>query len=147
MQKIIYIFFIFFIQFACTAKDSYFLMLKNNKVNVRYGPSFDYPIKYTYKKKFLPVLVIDTKENFRRIQDHKNNAGWIHISQLKKTSSLILLEDKIMFKKGSKFSTPIAKIKKGRLLLVKKCSNQWCLVSTGNFSGWVEDNKVWGSTQ
>ena len=133
MQKILAIlFFVFLIISQISGSENYFLMLKNNEVNVRYGPSFDYPIKYTYKKKFLPVLVIDTKENFRRIQDHKNNAGWIHISQLKK---------------GSKFSTPIAKIKKGRLLLVKKCSNQWCLVSTGNFSGWVEDNKVWGSTQ
>ena len=28
-----------------------FVMLKNNKVNVRYGPSFDYPIKYIYLKK------------------------------------------------------------------------------------------------
>ena len=59
-------------------------MLKNNKVNVRYGPSFDYPIKYVYKKKFLPVKVIDKKENFRRIIELKSNSGWIHISQLKK---------------------------------------------------------------
>ncbi len=28
-----------------------FVMLKNNKVNVRYGPSFEYPIKYVYLKK------------------------------------------------------------------------------------------------
>ena len=28
-----------------------FVMLKNNKVNVRYGPSFEYPIKYMYIKK------------------------------------------------------------------------------------------------
>ena len=58
-------------------------MLKNNKVNVRYGPSFDYPIKYIYLKKYLPIKVIDKKENFRRIIDHKHNSGWIHTSQLK----------------------------------------------------------------
>ena len=30
-----------------------FVMLKNSKVNVRYGPSFEYPIKFVYlKKKF-----------------------------------------------------------------------------------------------
>ena len=50
---------------------NYFLMLKNDKVNVRYGPGFDYPLKYVYKKKFLPIKVIDKKENFRRIIDHK----------------------------------------------------------------------------
>ncbi len=52
-------------------------MLKNDKVNVRYGPSFDYPIKYIYKKINLPVKVIDKKENFRRIIDNKKNGGWI----------------------------------------------------------------------
>ena len=48
-----------------------FLSLKKNKVNVRYGPGFDYPIKYVYKKINLPVKLIDKKENFRRIIDLK----------------------------------------------------------------------------
>ena len=51
---------------------------------------------------------------------HKNNNGWIHVSQLRKAKSFIPLEDKIIFKKPSKFSKPIAQIKKGRLLLIKK---------------------------
>ena len=119
-------------------------MLKNQKVNVRYGPSFEYPIKYTYYKQFLPILVIDKKENFRRIQDHKNNGGWIHISQLKEIKSLIILSDRIMFKKPSKFSSPIVKIEKGRLLLIKKLSKEWVLVHTDNFSGWIKNHEIWG---
>ena len=85
------------------AKDEFFLMLKNKKVNVRYGPGFDYQVKYIYKKIQLPLKVIDKKENFRRIIDHKNNNGWIHVSQLRKAKSFIPLEDKIIFKKPSKF--------------------------------------------
>ena len=61
-------------------ENDYFLTLKNNKVNVRYGPGFDYKIKYIYKKKNLPILVIDKKDNFRRIIDFKKNSGWIHLS-------------------------------------------------------------------
>ena len=126
-------------------ETNYFLMLKNNKVNVRYGPSFDYPIKYVYKKKFLPVKVIDKKENFRRIIDHKKNSGWIHRSQLKKSKSLIVLEDKLIFKNNSKFSEPLVKIKKGRLLLVTKCHLEWCKVKTDNYSGWIKFESVWGA--
>ena len=126
--------------------ENYFLMLKNDKVNVRYGPSFDYPIKFIYKKKFLPVKIIDKKENFRRIIDHKNNNGWIHISQLKKINSLIVLTDKIIFKKASKFSYPIAKVKKGRLLLIKKCNNDWCLVKAENYQGWIQNTDIWGKS-
>ena len=123
MHKIIIIILLFFSYQSSTfsKENKYFLMLKNNKVNVRYGPSFDYPIKFIYKKKFLPIKIIDKKENFRKIIDHKKNSGWIHISQLKKSSSLIVLEDKIIFKKNTKLSKPLAKLEKGRLVNIKKC--------------------------
>ena len=86
MKKIIYITLLILLTSSTLANENnYFLSLKNKKVNVRYGPGFDYPIKYIYKKIFLPVEVIDNKENFRRIIDFKKNSGWIHISQLKKT--------------------------------------------------------------
>ena len=126
-------------------ENNYYLILKNKKVNVRYGPGFDYPVKFVYKKKNLPIKVIDKKENFRRIIDFKNNSGWIHTSQLKKGKAFILLEDKILFTKPTKYSKPKLKINKGRLLIVKKCKKLWCKVKTEDYLGWIEINKIWGS--
>tara|TARA_X000000368_G_C22410525_1_gene441638 strand:- start:10 stop:453 length:444 start_codon:yes stop_codon:yes gene_type:complete len=125
--------------------DEVFLSLKKNKVNVRYGPSFDSPIKFVYKKINLPIKQIDKKENFRRIIDLKNNSGWIHVSQLKKINSLIPLEEKILFKKPSIFSKPLAKIKKGRVLVVIKCNNDWCKIKSNKTEGWIKTNNIWGS--
>mgnify|MGYP000218079339 FL=1 len=139
----ILIFFIFFTNLSYSF-ENYFLMLKNSKVNVRYGPSFDYPIKFIYKKKFLPVKIIDRKENFRKIIDHKMNNGWIHISQLKKVKSLITLQEQFMFQKPSKFSKPVAKLEPGRLLLIKKCEKSWCKVYSEDTLGWIEINDIWG---
>mgnify|MGYP001246208885 CR=1 FL=1 len=121
-----------------------FLSLKKNKVNVRYGPSFESPIKYIYKKIHLPIKQIDKKENWRRIIDLKNNSGWIHVSQLKKVNSLIPLEDKILFKKPSNFSRPIAMIREGRVLIIKKCEVNWCNVKTKKISGWIKSKNIWG---
>ena len=146
MQKSIIYFFCFFFIFTntYTEEKNNFLMLKNNKVNVRYGPSFDYPIKYIYKKIQLPLKIIDKKENFRRIVDHKKNSGWIHVSQLRKSKSVITTSKKILFKKPTKFSKPIAKIDKGRLLIIKKCKKNWCNIQTEQFSGWVDNENIWG---
>ena len=124
--------------------EEIFLSLKKNKVNVRYGPSFESPIKYVYKKINLPIKQIDKKENWRRIIDFKNNSGWIHSSQLKKVNSLIPLEDKILFKNPSNFSKPVAKIKKGRVLLLIKCENNWCKIKTDKFKGWIKTQNIWG---
>ena len=146
MQKIlILITLTIFFSGGSLAESNYFLMLKNNKVNVRYGPGFDYPIKFVYKKKNLPIKVIDKKENFRRIIDFKNNSGWIHTSQLKKGKAFILLEDQILFTKPTKYSKPVLKISKGRLLVVKKCKKIWCSVKTENYTGWIKNENVWGN--
>ena len=144
MFKKLLIFFFSLLFFSVAAAENIFLSLKKNKVNVRYGPSFESPIKYIYKKINLPIKQIDKKENFRRIIDHKKNSGWIHISQLKKINSVIPLKNKILFKKPSNFSKPLAKIEKGRILIVQKCENKWCKVKTGKFKGWIKQNDIWG---
>ena len=142
-KTIIIVFFSLFF-FSITTADDIFLSLKKNKVNVRYGPSLESPIKYIYKKINLPIKQIDKKENFRRVIDHKKNSGWIHISQLKKINSLIPLKDKILFKKPSSFSKPLAKIKKGRVLIVQKCDDKWCKIKTEKYKGWIKKNDIWG---
>ena len=124
-----------------------FLSLKKNKVNVRYGPSFDSKIKYIYKKINLPVKQIDKKENFRRIVDLQNNSGWIHISQLKSSNSIIILENTILFKKPSNLSRPIVRLEKGRLLIIKKCENKWCKITSDGYSGWLKAENIWGSVK
>ena len=88
MLKIIYIVLFFCFTYQSLFANEYFLTLRNDKVNLRQGPSFEYPIKLFYKKKYLPVLILDKSENFRKIKDHENNTGWIHISQLSKKKPL-----------------------------------------------------------
>ena len=135
--------FIFFLN-ASLAEENYFLSLKYNKVNVRYGPGLDYPIKFVYLKKNFPLKIIDEKENFRKIIDYKNNSGWVHRSQLKKNNSLIVLEEKILFKNFTKYSKPVAVIKSGRMLIVKKKEKKWFKVVTANYTGWVDNENLWG---
>ena len=135
--------FIFFLN-ESTAEENYFLSLKYNKVNVRYGPGLDYPIKFIYLKKNFPLKIIDEKENFRKIIDYKNNGGWVHRSQLKKGNSLIVLEEKILFNNFTKYSKPVAVIKSGRMLIIKKKENKWFKVVTANYTGWIDNENLWG---
>jgi SH3-like domain-containing protein len=143
--KIIYFLIFVLLSYSLANAGEVFLSLKKNKVNVRYGPSFESPVKYVYKKINLPIKQIDKKENFRRIIDLKNNSGWIHMSQLQEVNSIIPLKDKILFKKPSNFSKPLARIKKGRVLVIQKCINNWCKVKSENFKGWIKTDNIWGS--
>ena len=145
MLKIKYIILIFILSFQNLFANEYFLTLRNDKVNLRQGPSFEYPIKLFYKKKFLPVLVQDSYENFRKIRDHENNTGWIHISQLSKKKAAIVIDDnQLIFNKPSIYSKPAVILERGRLCKIKKCKNDWCKVEVEKFNGWIKKNSLWG---
>ena len=146
-KLIIYLFFITILFTQFSISEEKFLSLKNGKVNVRYGHGKEHAIKYIYRKINLPVKQIDKKENWQRVIFLDNNSGWIHSSQLKPSNSIIILEDKILFKKPSNFSKPLAQLEKGRLLIVKRCKKKWCNVTTADYIGWVKANNIWGSTK
>ena len=125
--------------------EEYFLTLRNDKVNLRQGPSFEYPIKLFYKKKFLPVLVQEKFENFRKVRDHENNTGWIHVSQLSKKKAAIVINDEAyIFSSNTIYSKPLAISKNGKLLLIKKCKKDWCKISSKNIKGWIKKESLWG---
>ena len=155
IKKFIFFILIFFIFKLSLATISYssdpdptFLSLRKKTVNLRQGPSFDYPIKLVYKKKFLPVEVIDKSGPWRKIKDIENNVGWIHVVLLSKKKTAITIEDNIILNsKASIYSEPKAIIKRGRLVFVKKCKNLWCKIQTGEFRGWVPQNTLWGKTK
>ena len=135
--------FIFFLTNSYSDNNTY-MSLKNKKVNVRYGPGLDYPIKFVFNKENYPVEIIDQKENFKKILDFKKNSGWIHRSQLKKSSSFIALDTVVLFSDSTKFSRPLAKIESGRLLNKKMCNLNWCRGETGEYKGWVLKESLWG---
>ena len=136
---------LFFISESTSNESKNFLSLKNNEVNLRQGPSFEYPIKLIYKKNYLPVIVLDKSETWRKIKDFNNNSGWIHISQLSKRKSALNFENNsILYKKPTIYSKPIAKLEIGRLVLIKKCNLKWCKITSGNFDGWIKKNYLWG---
>ena len=145
LRLIIIITSIFFFQNFSFSQDEYFLTLRYDKVNLRQGPSREYPVKIFYKKKFLPVLVKDQSDNFRKIRDHENNTGWIHISQLsKKKAAIVIDDDLIMFNNPTIYSKPIVILKKGKLSKIIKCKVEWCKAEVDNYKGWVKKVSLWG---
>ena len=146
MLRIFIIFFsILFFESSSFSQDEYFLTLRYDKVNLRQGPSREYPIKIFYKKRFLPVLIQDKSDNFRKIRDHENNSGWIHVSQLsKKKAAIVIDEELILFKNPTIYSKPIAILKKGRLSKIIKCKDTWCKAKSGKYKGWLKKDSLWG---
>tara|TARA_B100001750_G_C15029257_1_gene360977 strand:+ start:33 stop:506 length:474 start_codon:yes stop_codon:yes gene_type:complete len=134
-----------FIGLSLADEDIFFLTLKKNEVNLRQGPSLEYPIKLIYKKKYLPVIILDKSGPFRKIKDFENNTGWIHVALLtKKKAAINIKNNSVLYKKPTIYSKPIVKLESGRLVLIKKCKAKWCRISSGDYKGWIVKNALWG---
>ena len=146
--KIILIFFFILSANNIFAKEKdYFMSLKYNTVNVRQGPSSEHPIKFIYKKKYLPVKIIDNFENYRKFIDLYDNSGWIHISQLSPKETAINSKEKnLLLNKTQIYLKPLAQIEKGKLIIIKKCKDNWCKVLINKYVGWIKKNTIWGRT-
>ena len=65
-------------------------------------------------------------------------------SIIKKKAALVIDDNLILFNNSTKYSNPVAILKKGRLVKIKKCKKQWCKVNADKFTGWVKKESLWG---
>tara|TARA_B100001287_G_C22402792_1_gene398676 strand:- start:47 stop:505 length:459 start_codon:yes stop_codon:yes gene_type:complete len=118
--------------------------LKNTKVNVRLGPSKNYPIKFVYEKKYLPVVIIDEHYNWRKVRDYDNDTGWIHISQLSKIKTTVTTKDnQVVYSSPTIYSKPKVKLEIYQVLTIKKCNQTWCEIKNAKTNGWVKKDHLW----
>tara|TARA_B100000900_G_scaffold357248_1_gene327433 strand:+ start:114 stop:572 length:459 start_codon:yes stop_codon:yes gene_type:complete len=122
--------------------------LKNNKVNVRLGPSKNYPIKFVYEKKYLPVVIIDEHYNWRKVRDYDNDTGWVHISQLSKTKTTVTTKNnQVVYSSPSIYSKPKVKLEIYQVLTIKQCNQTWCEIKNAKTNGWVQKEYLWAINQ
>ncbi|MBI04962.1 MAG: aspartyl-trna synthetase [Pelagibacteraceae bacterium] len=125
-----------------------YVSLKSDNVNLRVGPSLNYPIRLNYITKNLPVEIHDEYDLWRKIIDSKGNSGWIHKKLLKGDRyGLITNEDLnsniYLYPNGKKIAT----IGNRNIVKIHKCLKNWCLIELKNLQGWIKKNDLWGVYQ
>ena len=123
-----------------------FVSLKSSDVNIRVGPSINYPIKLKYVFKNLPLEIIDEFDVWRKSKDHEGNIGWVHKSLIK--GDRYILTGYQINQDIQLFSRPNGKvkglIKNNNILELRSCVLYWCKVSSDPLSGWVLKKNIWG---
>lgn len=123
-----------------------FVSLAKDEVVVRTGPGLKYPMKWIYKRKALPVEVIQEFDTWRKIRDVDGDDGWVHQSLLSgKRSVLIKGEAGASLRKENETeSNVLAVFEPNVVALVEQCAKEWCEVSSGGYNGWVSRKFLWG---
>ena len=123
-----------------------YISLKSNDANIRVGPSKNYPIKIKYIKKNYPLKVLEEYEDWRKVEDFQKNFGWIHKSLISSNRTGILLsnDNKTIKLLNTLNGNVIGEIGRGNIVFLEKCKIDWCLVSFGDYRGWIDKKNIWG---
>ena len=123
-----------------------YISLKSNDANIRVGPSKNYPIEIKYIKKNYPLKVLEEYEEWRKVEDFKKNSGWIHKSLISGTrTGIVLSNDNQTIKLLNTLDgNVIGEIGQRNIVFLEKCKIDWCLVSSGNYKGWIDKKYIWG---
>ena len=123
-----------------------YVSLKSDDANIRVGPSKNYPIEIKYVKRNYPLKVLEEYEEWRKVEDFNNNIGWIHKSLISGIrTGIVLSNDSENIKLFNTLGgSVIGEIGMGNIVFLEKCKIDWCLVSSGNFKGWMDKKYIWG---
>ena len=129
-----------------------FVSLKSGRVNSRIGPGVNYAVDWMYLKPGLPMEIIQEYDNWRRVRDPDGAEGWVNQSLLSgrrtaiaapwqkgKDAKIDLLSD------PDANSRTLAVIEPGVIGTIRSCNGEWCEMTFGGHTGWINQSLVWGA--
>lgn len=119
--------------------------LKFDEVNGRAGPSADYPVRWTYERAGLPVIVVRESKDWRMVRDPMGDEVWINTSQLVARRTAIATDKGVMYREPRTDSAPVARFSAGAVVSLGDCGNVWCRVEADGKKGWVHRGRLWGA--
>ncbi len=127
-----------------------YVSLKSNRVNVRKGPSTEHAVAWVFSRAGLPVEVVAEFEHWRQIRDSEGSEGWVFHALLSGRRTALVMpwakEQKAipLFASDSTSSATVAQLEAGVLGSVHKCDGEWCNFTVGRYTGWIEQERLWG---
>lgn len=126
-----------------------YVSLKSNRVNVRKGPSTEHAVAWVFSRAGLPVEVVAEFENWRQIRDNEGSEGWVFHALLSGRRTALVTRGKDseavpLHASDSESSDTVAQLQPGVLGSVHTCDGEWCNFTVGNYTGWIQQERLWG---
>lgn len=124
----------------------YFASIKNDKIYMRLGPGDEYPIKWVYHRKGLPVEVLASYDAWRRVRDMDGETGWIHTALLSRERTAVVTGGKLaaIQRSDDSGSRVVAEAKPGAVGRLRRCDQLACELKFEGADGWVPRSRLWG---
>ena len=125
----------------------YWAVLRYDKVNMRTGPSNEYPVAWVYLRKGMPLKVVRIREGWRLVEDHEGTQGWMSASQLDLERGALVIGEGLAEVRAEPSAASAIKwrAQPGVVARIKPCKAGWCEVDIAGRKGFVSADRLWGS--
>jgi SH3-like domain-containing protein len=129
-----------------TKKTPYWASIDEPEARMRTGPSTEFPVKWVYKRQFLPVKVIAVHEVWRKIEDPDGDQGWMHVRLLSPDRTALVIGSGVASLRDT--ADPTARIawrvEPGVVGRIDECTKGWCRLDVSGRTGYIEAERLWG---
>jgi SH3-like domain-containing protein len=123
-----------------------FASLKFGEVNGREGPSLAHPVLWQYRRRGLPVLIIEEDLDWRKVRDPDGDEVWINARGLDSRRTGLVLDAPAQLRRRPEDESPVAAIAEpGVLFEIKSCRDGWMRVDGARAAGWLPEGALWGA--
>lgn len=125
----------------------YWASIGVDEVNMRVGPSANYPIEWVYRRKGLPVKIVRLNQGWRYVEEPDGTQGWIvgRLLRLERTAIIVGEELAAMREAPQDNAVLLWNVEPGVIGALGACREGWCEFDVEAREGWVRQERLWGA--
>lgn len=124
----------------------YWASISAGRAMMRTGPGTNYPATWLYVRADLPIRVVETYPNWRKVSDSDGTTGWMLQRLLSDRRTALVTGDspRPMHQGPAEDSRVRYLAEPGVVGRLSKCAGGWCLLEVGNRQGYIRIEHFWG---
>jgi SH3-like domain-containing protein len=124
----------------------YWASISATKAMMRTGPGRNYPATWLYLRADLPVKVVETYPNWRKVQDPGGERGWMLQRLLSDTRTALVTgtEASALHETADQRSRISFRAEPGVVGRISHCRGGWCHFDSGGREGYIRVETIWG---
>ncbi len=125
----------------------YWASISEDEARMRVGPSLDFPSNWIYRRRDLPVKVVQVLGLWRKVEDSDGAQGWMHVRLLSDTATGIVTAAIAPMKDApDDGARTLFRAEKGVVGRLSACAKGWCAFDVRGQRGYVRASDLWGGT-
>ena len=135
---------------AASAQDKkppYWASIASGEAMMRTGPGKNYPGIWLYKRRDLPIRVIQVYPNWRKIEDPDGQQGWMLVTLLSDRRTAIVKpgEPRDIRVQPSRSAQVRFRAEHGVVGRIGQCDGSYCHIQIGPREGYIAQADIWGT--